>query len=81
MAQQDYVTAARELGAGPVRIGIFGAGEGAGVARPGTDAALLVLVPATALLGLGGAALMRRTWPAGGPLGRPAASPSKGTLP
>jgi uncharacterized membrane protein len=42
-------------------FGVFWSAEGAGVDWPGADAALLVLVPAIALLGLGAAALLRRT--------------------
>lgn len=67
-------------------FGVFWAAEGAGVEWPGADAALLVLVPAIALLGLGGAALLRRVHaaqqaaPAAVP-GRPAAAPAKGSTP
>ncbi|MFJ2957693.1 COG4280 domain-containing protein [Streptomyces sp. NPDC087270] len=42
-------------------FGVFWSAEGAGVDWPGADAALLVLVPVIALLGLGTAALLRRT--------------------
>lgn len=42
-------------------FGVFWSAEGAGVEWPGADAALLVIVPAVAVLGLGGAALLRRT--------------------
>ncbi|MFI0897452.1 COG4280 domain-containing protein [Streptomyces sp. NPDC020983] len=42
-------------------FGVFWSTEGAGAEWPGADAALLVLVPAVAVLGLGGAALLRRT--------------------
>jgi uncharacterized membrane protein len=67
-------------------FGVFWAAEGAGVEWPGADAALLVLVPAIALLGLGGAALLRRVHaarqpaPAAAPV-PPAAAPAKGSTP
>ena len=41
-------------------FGVFWGAEGAGVSWPGNDAALLALVPATALVGLGYTALLRR---------------------
>ena len=41
-------------------FGVFWAAEGAGVSWPGNDAALLVVIPAVALVGLGYVALMRR---------------------
>ncbi len=41
--------------------GVFWGAEGAGVSWPGHDAALLVIVPAMALVGLGYTALLRRT--------------------
>ncbi len=42
-------------------FGVFWGAEGAGVSWPGHDAALLVIVPAMALVGLGYTALLRRT--------------------
>lgn len=42
-------------------FGAFWSAEGAGAHWPGSDAALLALVPATALLALGYTALLRRT--------------------
>jgi uncharacterized membrane protein len=42
-------------------FGVFWGGEGAGANWPGSDAALLVIIPAIALLGIGLAALLRRT--------------------
>jgi hypothetical protein len=74
------------VGYRPTPLGVWGPGAGAGVGWPGADAALLVLVPAIALLGLGGAALLRRVHaaqqaaPAAVP-GRPAAAPAKGSTP
>jgi uncharacterized membrane protein len=54
-------------------FGMLWGAEGAGAKWPGSDAALLVLIPATALLALGLTALARRTGPVGGrPAGRPA---------
>jgi uncharacterized membrane protein len=41
-------------------FGVFWGAEGAGVSWPGNDAALLALVPLTALVGLGYAVLLRR---------------------
>ena len=41
-------------------FGMFWGAEGAGVSWPGNDAALLAIVPGTALVGLGYTALMRR---------------------
>ncbi|MCL2733594.1 MAG: hypothetical protein FWE15_26725 [Actinomycetia bacterium] len=61
-------------------FGTFWAAEGTGVHWPGGDAALLVLIPATALLGLGAAALMRRTRTPGGPASGPSA-PAAPTAP
>ena len=52
-------------------FGIFWGAEGAGVSWPGHDAALLVLVPAVALVALGYTALLRR--PRAAP---PAAAPA-----
>jgi uncharacterized membrane protein len=46
-------------------FGVFWGGEGAGAAWPGSDAALLVIIPAVALLGLGLVWLLRRS-PGGG---------------
>jgi uncharacterized membrane protein len=42
-------------------FGMFWAAEGAGASWPGGDAALLVIIPAVALLSLTTAALLRRT--------------------
>ena len=42
-------------------FGVFWGGEGAGATWPGSDAALLVIIPAVALLGIGLTALLRRT--------------------
>jgi uncharacterized membrane protein len=41
-------------------FGVFWGAEGAGVSWPGGDAALLVIIPATALVALGYTALLRR---------------------
>jgi uncharacterized membrane protein len=41
-------------------FGVFWGAEGAGVSWPGADAALLVIIPATALAGVGCVALLRR---------------------
>ena len=46
-------------------FGTFWGAEGAGVTWPGNDAALLVLIPAVALVSLGYAALLRRGRSAG----------------
>jgi uncharacterized membrane protein len=54
-------------------FGMLWGAEGAGARWPGSDAALLVLIPATAVLALGLTALARRTGPVGRrPAGRPA---------
>jgi uncharacterized membrane protein len=50
-------------------FGIFWGAEGAGVSWPGNDAALLVIVPAMVLVGLGYTALLRRTRTALAPAG------------
>jgi uncharacterized membrane protein len=42
-------------------FGVFWGGEGAGASWPGSDAALLVIIPAVALLGIGLAWLLRRS--------------------
>jgi uncharacterized membrane protein len=42
-------------------FGVFWGGEGAGAAWPGSDAALLVIIPAVAVLGLGLTWLLRRS--------------------
>jgi uncharacterized membrane protein len=66
-------------------FGLFWATEGAGADWPGADAALLVLVPVIALLGLGGAALLRRTRTATSPATAetpvPPAPAAKGSMP
>ena len=54
-------------------FGTFWGAEGAGVAWPGGDAALLVLIPVIALACLGYTALLRR--------GRAAAGPPPATVP
>jgi uncharacterized membrane protein len=46
-------------------FGVFWGAEGAGVSWPGNDAALLAVVPATALVALGYVALLRRARAAG----------------
>ena len=46
-------------------FGMFWGAEGAGVSWPGNDAALLAIIPATALVGLGYTALLRRARAAG----------------
>ena len=46
-------------------FGVFWGAEGAGVSWPGNDAALLVVIPATALVALGYVALLRRAAAAG----------------
>jgi uncharacterized membrane protein len=68
-------------------FGVFWSAEGAGVEWPGADAALLVMVPGVALVGLGAAAVLRRIGntpggPAsGGPVpAAPAAPTAKGSL-
>jgi uncharacterized membrane protein len=43
-------------------FGVFWGGEGAGAGWPGSDAALLVIVPAIALFSVGLIALLRRAW-------------------
>jgi uncharacterized membrane protein len=60
-------------------FGLFWGTEGAGVSWPGHDAALLVLVPVTALVSLGYTALLRRgraTSPQPAPAARPSESKS-----
>jgi uncharacterized membrane protein len=48
-------------------FGVFWGGEGAGAHWPGSDAALLVIIPAVALLGIGLTAVLRQSgWDAGG---------------
>jgi uncharacterized membrane protein len=42
-------------------FGVFWGGEGAGAHWPGSDAALLVIIPAIALFGIGLTALLRRS--------------------
>jgi uncharacterized membrane protein len=44
-----------------ISFGLFWGGEGAGAHWPGSDAALLVIIPAVAVLGLGLTALLRPT--------------------
>ncbi|MEY9964832.1 putative membrane protein [Streptacidiphilus sp. MAP12-16] len=63
-------------------FGIFWSAEGAGVTWPGTDAALLVLIPSVALLAIGYTALLRRTGAAAGTAVPTAAvsAPVEGTL-
>ena len=46
-------------------FGVFWGAEGAGVSWPGNDAALLVVIPAMALVALGYVALLRRARAAG----------------
>jgi uncharacterized membrane protein len=46
-------------------FGMFWGAEGAGASWPGNDAALLAIIPATALVGLGYTALLRRARAAG----------------
>ena len=46
-------------------FGVFWGAEGAGASWPGNDAALLVVIPATALVALGYVALLRRAATAG----------------
>jgi uncharacterized membrane protein len=55
-------------------FGVFWGGEGAGARWPGSDAALLVIIPAVALLGLGLTWLLRRS--AGGTMAGPAGGAS-----
>jgi uncharacterized membrane protein len=57
-------------------FGTFWGAEGAGVAWPGGDAALLAIVPAVALVSLGYVALLRRARPAPAPRTVPAAAGS-----
>jgi uncharacterized membrane protein len=44
-----------------ISFGVFWGGEGAGASWPGSDAALLVIIPAVALFGIGLVAVLRRT--------------------
>jgi uncharacterized membrane protein len=57
-------------------FGVFWGAEGAGVSWPGHDAALLVVVPAMALITLGYAVLLRRAHAAAGRAAVPAAERS-----
>jgi uncharacterized membrane protein len=57
-------------------FGTFWGAEGAGAAWPGGDAALLVLVPAVAVVSLGYAAWLRRAGSPGAASGRPAPQPA-----
>jgi uncharacterized membrane protein len=50
-------------------FGVFWGGEGAGASWPGSDAALLVIIPAIALLGIGLTALLRRAGSGGSDAG------------
>lgn len=59
-------------------FGTFWAGEGAGASWPGSDAALLVLLPAVALVSLGLTALLRRSAPRGSPAPSPAVAQEVG---
>jgi uncharacterized membrane protein len=47
-------------------FGVFWGAEGAGVSWPGNDAALLAIIPATALVAFGYTALLRRARTAAG---------------
>jgi uncharacterized membrane protein len=47
-------------------FGVFWGGEGAGAHWPGSDAALLVIIPAVALFGIGLTVLLRRSAGTGG---------------
>jgi uncharacterized membrane protein len=57
-------------------FGIFWGAEGAGVSWPGTDAALLVIVPVVALVSLGYTVLLRQRR-GSGPSPSPAVHPSQ----
>jgi uncharacterized membrane protein len=57
-------------------FGIFWGAEGAGVSWPGTDAALLVIVPQVALVSLGYTVLLRQRR-GSGPSSAPAVHPSE----
>jgi hypothetical protein len=57
-------------------FGTFWGAEGAGVRWPGSDAALLVLVPVVAAVSLGYAAWLRRGRRTIGAPGQPAATPA-----
>ena len=56
-------------------FGVFWGGEGAGAHWPGSDAALLVIIPAIALFGIGLTALLRRSREDGGGCGCNCRSP------
>jgi len=60
-------------------FGVFWSVEGAGATWPGSDAALLVLVPAVALLALGFTTLLRRTGAPTRPAVPAASAPVEGT--
>ena len=64
-------------------FGTFWGAEGAGVHWPGNDAALLVVIPAIALVCLGYTTLLRRTGPQAqtGVAGAPGAAPATVTRP
>jgi uncharacterized membrane protein len=61
-------------------FGVFWSTEGAGAHWPGSDAALLVLVPAVAVLALSYTALLRRVPPAAGPGAPTELVPAEGSL-
>jgi uncharacterized membrane protein len=60
-------------------FGIFWGAEGAGVSWPGNDAALLVVVPLTALVALGYTGLLRRAGGAAGLAAAPVTAPAAAT--
>src|SRR6516165_2548441 len=60
-------------------FGVFWGAEGAGVSWPGNDAALLAVIPATALVALGYVALLRRARATAVPSESSAAAPERST--